>query len=169
MAPLTQWQPLARLASPPDGLLLSPERQIPTVGGAVFHAIKQTSQGFTGFGEAYFSLVDAGSVREWKRHTRMTLNLVVPVGRIAFLLARRDGERWSDFHYAVLGPASYSRLTVSPHWYMTFVGLGPAQSILMNVADLAHDPEEAERLPAGVGPQVPGIEQLMVGEGTVAI
>lgn len=166
MVPPISWLSLAETEAPPPGLILTPERQIPTAGGAVFHAIKQTSTGFTGFGEAYFSIVDAGLLRDWKRHLRMTLNLVVPVGRIAFLLAKRDGASWNSFHYAVLGPDNYARLTVSPLWFMTFAGLGPGPSILMNVADMVHDPDEAERLDAGAGPKMPGLEQLM-GRGPV--
>jgi dTDP-4-dehydrorhamnose 3,5-epimerase len=159
------WLSLAEAEAPP-GLMLTAERQIPTAGGAVFHAIKQTSAGFGGFGEAYFSMVDEGSLRDWKCHTRMTLNLVVPVGRIAFFLARRDGMSWSRFHYTVLGPKNYSRLTVSPGWFMTFAGLGPGSSVLMNVADMMHDPGEAERLDAGSGPKVPALDQLK-GMGAV--
>lgn len=166
MASPISWIPLAETEAPPPGLLLTAERQIPTAGGAVFHAIKHSSPGFTGFGEAYFSMIDAGSLRDWKRHSRMTLNLVVPVGRIAFLLAKRDGQSWGSFHYVVLGSASYARLTVSPHWFMTFAGLGPGPSVLMNVADMVHDPDEAERLDAGAGPKVPTLEQLM-GRGPV--
>src|SRR5690606_35757757 len=128
--PIT-WTPLAGIVALPPGLVLTPEKQIPTIGGAVFHAIKQTSTGFRGFGEAYFSIVDAGSFRDWKRHSRMTLNLVVPVGRVAFFLARRDGSSWNDCYYAVLGPDNYARLTVAPHWFMTFAGLGPGSSVLM--------------------------------------
>lgn len=161
------WTALTDASAMPTGLLLTPERQIPTMGGAVFHALKQTSAGFSGFGEAYFSIVDEGSVRDWKRHSRMTLNLVVPVGRIAFLLAERDGSSWKSFHYVVLGPDNYARLTVSPHWFMTFAGLGPGPSVLMNVADMVHDPDEAERLESNAGPKVPAFEKLL-GGGPVA-
>lgn len=168
MASHLTWSPLAGAAVMPSGLILTPERQIPTSGGAVFHALKQTSAGFKGFGEAYFSLVDSQTARDWKCHSRMTLNLVVPVGKVAFLLARRVGTSWVDYHYAVLGSENYARLTVSPGWFMTFVGLGPGQSLLMNLADIVHDPDEAERLEAGFGPRLPDTKQLTMGRGPIA-
>ena len=48
--------------------------------------MKETSAGYAGFGEAYFSQVDKGAIKAWKRHKKMTLNLLVPVGEIKFVL-----------------------------------------------------------------------------------
>ena len=58
---------------------------IGTLGGSVMHAMKESSTGYAGFGEAYFSQVDKGAIKAWKRHKKMTLNLVVPVGEIRFV------------------------------------------------------------------------------------
>ena len=59
---------------------------IDTPGGSVMHGMKETSAGYTGFGEAYFSQVIKGAIKAWKRHREMTLNLIVPVGTIRFVL-----------------------------------------------------------------------------------
>ena len=59
---------------------------IDTVGGNVMHAMKDSSVGYKGFGEAYFSQVEKGAIKAWKRHKKMILNLVVPVGKIKFVL-----------------------------------------------------------------------------------
>ena len=59
---------------------------IDTLGGSVMHAMKASSAGYTGFGEAYFSQVDQGAIKARKRHNKMTLNLAVPLGEIRFVL-----------------------------------------------------------------------------------
>ncbi len=60
-------------------------KRISVIGGDVLHALKCTDTGFQGFGEAYFSMAEAGAVKAWKLHRRMTLNLVVPVGEVRFV------------------------------------------------------------------------------------
>ena len=59
---------------------------IDTPGGSVMHAMKESSIGYSGFGEAYFSQVYKGAVKAWKRHKKMTLNLIVPEGEVRFVL-----------------------------------------------------------------------------------
>ena len=155
------WQILDPDGPFPDGLMLTPERQISSVGGAVYHAIRKSSQGFRDFGEAYFSLVDAGSAKDWKRHSRMTLNLVVPLGAVAFMLGRDlETSPAQGLYCAVLGTSHYFRLTVGPGWFMTFAGLGPHQSIVMNIADFEHDDAESVRLPPGAGPALPDLSEV---------
>lgn len=124
------------------GVLLTPLRQIPTAGGPIFHAMKAGEEGEVGFGEAYFSLIESGAIKGWKRHKRMTLNLVVPLGRIQFRIHDEDAEHCED---VMLGPAhEYARLTVPPGLWVAFGGLDARTSMLLNIADLRHDPEEAD-------------------------
>lgn len=127
-----------------EGVQLTSLAVIETEGGAVMHALKATDPGFMGFGEAYFSRVRPGAVRAWKRHTRMTMNLVVPVGHIRFVFAAgADGP----FLTHDLGPAAtYARLTVAPGIWFGFQGRGDADSTLLNLASIVHDRSEAETL-----------------------
>ena len=82
-----------------DGVYLTQLKDIGTNGGSVLHAMKKSDDGFRGFGEAYFSVVDYGIVRGWKRHREMTLNLVVPVGEIKFVLID-DGQSSENINLA---------------------------------------------------------------------
>lgn len=134
------------------GVSLTPLRRIPVAGGDVLHALKRDEPGFAGFGEAYFSMIDPGAIKGWKRHTRMQMNLVVPTGKIAFLIRdeRRDSATAGSVRQVVLGPASadtYMRLTVAPDLWMAFAGLDGQSSLLLNIASLPHDPQEAENRP----------------------
>lgn len=129
------------------GVLLTPLKIIPTPKGDVLHAMKTGDAGFAGFGEAYFSTVLPGMTKGWKRHSCMTLNLVVPVGRIRFVL---HDQQSGTFQAAVLSPESpetYHRLTVEPGLWMAFRGEAAQASVLMNLASLPHDSEEAENCP----------------------
>ena len=76
-----------------EGVFITPQNIIETPGGDVMHAMKEIDAGFYGFGEAYFSEVSFNSIKAWKRHKQMTLNLVVPVGKIKFVLFdNREGS-----------------------------------------------------------------------------
>ena len=132
-----------------EGVLITPLREIETPGGNVFHAMKAGESGYRGFGEAYFSTMQSGKIKPWKRHNRMTLNLVVPIGKIRFVLYddRANSPSKNSFAEVVLGnPGHYARLTVPPGLWMAFQGATEGTSWLLNVADLPHDPSEADRL-----------------------
>lgn len=125
-----------------DQILVTPLARIPTSGGDVMHAMKQTDIGFTGFGEAYFSWVTKGVVKGWKRHTRMTMNLVVPVGSVRFVFTTDESE---ITRAVLLGEEQYARISVPPGFWFGFQGLGVTQSLVLNIASIQHDPLEAER------------------------
>ena len=124
-------------------ILVTPLRRIPTIGGDVMHALKDSDEGFNGFGEVYFSWVEQGAIKAWKYHQNMTLNLVVPLGEISFVFHINDQE--NCFRTENIGEEQYVRLTVPPGIWFGFQGRGSGQSLLMNLADMAHDPDEVLR------------------------
>ena len=124
-------------------ILVTPLRRIPTIGGDVMHALKDSDDGFNGFGEVYFSWVEQGAIKAWKYHQHMTLNLVVPLGEISFVFHIKDQE--NCFRTENIGEEKYVRLTVPPGIWFGFQGRGSGQSLLMNLADIAHDPDEVLR------------------------
>ena len=128
-------------------VLVTPLLQIETVGGNVLHAMKQTDFGYKGFGEAYFSSVSSGAIKAWKRHTQMTMNIVVPLGQVRFVFyfANLDGE--NEFRVEEIGISRYMRLTVPPGIWFGFQGLHSLPSLVLNIASIPHDPNEYERLP----------------------
>ena len=128
-----------------DGVLVTPLKRIENSKGDIFHAMKASSEGFAGFGEAYFSTVHAGDIKGWKCHTRMTLNLVVPVGAVRFVIYDdQDGSTTKgQFFDITLSADNYARLTIAPGLWMAFQGIGEAQNMLLNMANIEHDPTEA--------------------------
>ncbi|MEO6962558.1 MAG: dTDP-4-dehydrorhamnose 3,5-epimerase family protein [Puia sp.] len=128
---------------------LTPLRIIPGDSGYVMHALKQQESSFQGFGEAYFSIVNKNSVKGWKKHRSMLLNLIVPSGAIRFVLY--DDRKESSQHRAIreitLSKENYQRLTVPPGVWMAFQGLSDDLNMLLNIASIPHDPDEADTLP----------------------
>ena len=122
-----------------DGVILTPLKQIYNPKGDIFHAMKKSDDGFYGFGEAYFSTINKNDIKAWKKHTRMTLNLIVPVGKIEFVVYN---ENTKDFFSVVLSQENYQRLTVQPNLWMAFRGIDE-NSMLLNLASIEHDPSEA--------------------------
>ena len=122
-----------------DGITITPLKQIHNQKGDVYHAMKKSDVGFIDFGEAYFSTIYKGNVKGWKKHTEMTLNLVVPVGSIEFVLYNETDK---EFYSVILSQQNYQRLTVSPGLWMAFRGLDE-NNMLLNLASIEHNPKEA--------------------------
>jgi dTDP-4-dehydrorhamnose 3,5-epimerase len=107
--------------------------------------MKETSTGYAGFGEAYFSQVDRGAIKAWKRHKKMTLNLVVPVGEIRFVLFDDREVSNTKFQEVIISKDNYCRLTVPPMIWMGLQGLSDAGSMLLNIANIEHNPYEVDK------------------------
>ena len=118
---------------------------IDTPGGNVMHAMKESSIGYSGFGEAYFSQVFKGAVKAWKRHKKMTLNLIVPEGEVRFVLFDDREILSTQFQEIIISKNNYCRLTIPPMIWMGFQGLSNGDSMLLNIADIEHDPNEVDR------------------------
>ena len=130
-----------------EGVLLTSLRVIDAPGGAVRHGLRAHDPGYVGFAEVYFSSIDYGVIKAWKRHRRVTLNIVVPKGKIMFVIYddRPDSSTRGAFEEIVLSDRkAYKRLTVPPGLWMAFEGLADGSSLLMNLIDEPHDPEEAD-------------------------
>ena len=127
-------------------ILVTPLRRIENAGGDVMHGMKQSDVGYTGFGEAYFSWVSAGAIKAWKRHTQMTMNVVVPVGQVRFVFRCVNADGIEEFRIEEIGVDRYARITVPPGIWFGFQGLHTPQSLLLNIANIPHDPNEVEGL-----------------------
>ena len=122
-----------------DGVILTPLKQIYHPKGDLFHGMKKSDNGYDGFGEAYFSTINKDDIKGWKTHKKMTLNLIVPVGKIKFVVYN---EETKEFFSVILSQNNYQRLTVGPNLWMAFQGVGE-YNMLLNLASIEHDPTEA--------------------------
>ena len=124
-------------------IIISPLKKINVKGGDVYHCLKASEESYKSFGEAYFSFVEPGTIKAWKKHSHMTLNLIVPIGKIEFVMF---DENHKDYQSEILSPQSYNRLTIPPNIWFGFKGISNSTSMLLNIADIEHDPEEVDRM-----------------------
>lgn len=114
--------------------------KIKTSGGDVLHGLKKNEDSFSGYGETYFSMIDYQSIKAWKMHLEMTLNLIVPVGKVRFVFC--DSVEDTSFRVEDIGEGNYSRLTIPPKIWFGFKGISKKTSLVVNIANLTHDDKE---------------------------
>lgn len=132
-----------------ENVILTGLKKIPTPKGMVFHGLKASENSYKGFGEAYFSSVAPNEIKGWKRHSRMTLNLIVIVGEIEFTIydTRPDSATHGHIQKVSLSRENYNRLTLPPNVWFAFKGILSPENILLDIINEEHCPEEAETLP----------------------
>jgi len=130
-----------------DDIVITPLKKIKTLGGDVMHIMKRSDIGYADFGEAYFSWISIGAIKAWKRHAQMTMNLVVPVGQVRFVFrCFNDTTGADEFRVEEIGAARYARITVPPSIWFGFQGLQSPKSLVLNLSNIEHNPNEIERL-----------------------
>ena len=125
-----------------DGVILTPLKKIHHPKGDIYHAMKKSDRGYNGFGEVYFSNINKNDIKGWKKHLQMTLNIIVPIGEIKFVVY---DIKTNEFFSEIISSSNYQRLTISPGLWVAFQGM-QNENILLNIASTEHDPSEAENL-----------------------
>jgi len=65
------------------------------------------------------------------------------VGQVKFVFCFDDTDA---FRAEEIGVDQYARITVPPGIWFGFQGLAAPQSLVLNIANIPHDPNEVERL-----------------------
>ena len=132
------------------GVVVIPLKQIEDERGAVLHMLRSDSPLSPRFGEIYFSIVNPGVVKAWKRHRAMTQHFAVPVGLIRLVLFddRTDSQSKGEIEEIILGRTDrYYLACIPPMIWYGFKGISEMPALLANCSDIPHDPNEAEQLP----------------------
>ena len=127
-----------------SGIIIKKLNKFHLEEGDVLHAMKFTENEFKGFKEAYFSTIKQNKLKAWKRHLRMTMNLLVPTGEVQFNFFNSEGKFIIN---PIIGDRNYSRITVPPMIWFGFKGLSSKTSFILNISNELHDPMEVERRP----------------------
>ena len=129
-----------------EGLVLTSQKIIRTEAGDVLHGLKKSEQNFYGFGEAYFSSINYGEIKGWKRHSEMVLNVIVPIGKIKFVVYddRLNSATFSKFQAITVSRENYLRLTLQPMLWFAFQGLSKSSNILLNIANIEHGSDKVD-------------------------
>ena len=119
-------------------------KQFKLEDGDVYHALKASESEYYGFKEAYFSTIKNNKIKAWKRHYKMTMNLIVPIGKVQFVFYDENKNLLKNL---MIGEENYSRITVPPMIWFGFKGVSLDTSYILNISNEIHDPLEVERKP----------------------
>lgn len=132
-----------------DGVIVTPLRIISDERGAVLHMLRNDAEGYSKFGECYFSEVVPGKVKAWKRHAIQTQNFAVPIGmmRVVIFDDRPGSPTRSQIMEVDLGrPEAYNRITIPPLLWYGFRCISKEIALLVNCADYPYEKAESETI-----------------------
>ena len=125
-----------------DKIKKIPIKRIHNPKGDIFPFLKKSDDFFQQFGEAYFSTVKKNEIKGWKKHTVMQLNITVISGEILFVIYHEINR---EFEECLLSRENYCKLIIPSGNWVAFKGLGN-DNVLLNIANIEHDPTEAINL-----------------------
>ena len=128
------------------GVRIVPLARFVDARGAVLRMRRADDPDFVSFGEVYFSLVHAGIVKAWRRHTRTTANMAVPVGTVRLVLidGRADSPTTGHVIERLIGEPDYCLVTIPPGVWSGFRAEGGGSALVANCLSEVHDPGEVE-------------------------
>ncbi|MBN1584952.1 dTDP-4-dehydrorhamnose 3,5-epimerase family protein [Candidatus Uhrbacteria bacterium] len=141
-----------------DGLKITPLKTVGDERGKVMRMLRSDDPHFTGFGEAYFSVINPGVTKGWKTHLRTVQNLAVPHGRITFILRDdRPGSPTAGQATKIVlsaeDPKLYRLLSVPPGVGYAWRNESDSPSVVANCqAPEPHDPTESVNAPLDENP-----------------
>lgn len=133
-----------------DGLIVTPLKIIKDERGAVMHMLRADSPLFKQFGEIYFSVVNPGVTKGWKRHKVMEQNFAVPMGNMKFIFVdkRENSPTKEAIQEITIGPENnYALIHVPAMIWYSFTATGTDTAMIANLASIPHDPSESETAP----------------------
>lgn len=127
-----------------DGIEINELKIIENKNGNILHFLKNNEKSYKGFGEVYISTIKSNSIKAWKKHKKMTCNFIVPKGKIKIVVFddRLDSISYNEIQEINLSIENYCRLTIPPNLWFGFSSLNSEDSLLINFADIMHDPNE---------------------------
>ena len=110
--------------------------------GAVLHMLRADAPHFQRFGEIYFSVVNPGAVKAWRRHRSAVMNLAVPVGDavIALFDDRSDSPACGMSMEVLAGQSNYCLITIPAGVWSGFMAVSDQPAVIANCATEPHDP-----------------------------
>tara|TARA_B100000073_G_scaffold348438_1_gene367288 strand:+ start:5020 stop:5469 length:450 start_codon:yes stop_codon:yes gene_type:complete len=130
-----------------DGVIVTPLKIIKHELGDILHGMKSSDNGFKRYGEAYFSKIKYGEIKGWNKHNSLVMNLIVPIGKVGFVIYddRKSSQTVGEYFALDISNKNYKRLTVPQNLWVAFCGIGKDENIILNIASEEHDRNEVEK------------------------
>lgn len=131
-----------------DGVVIKQLKKISDERGCVMHMLRSDDPLFGQFGEIYFSVVNPGIVKAWKKHKKMTQHFAVPKGEIRLVIYddRPGSESYGKIKVIDVGENNYCLVKIPPLVWYGFKGISSEPAMIANCTDLPHEPEETIKL-----------------------
>tara|TARA_B100001093_G_scaffold515289_1_gene591308 strand:- start:709 stop:1119 length:411 start_codon:yes stop_codon:yes gene_type:complete len=110
------------------------------INGNIFQGLKRNEVSYKRFGEIYFTYINYNKIKAWKYHSKMTLNLMVPLGEVRFVFIDKDHQILK----LDVSKKNYIRITVPPKIWFGFKGLARNTSLVVNLSNIMHDEKEVQ-------------------------
>jgi dTDP-4-dehydrorhamnose 3,5-epimerase len=129
-----------------EGIQIKPLKVFRDERGAVMHMMRFDDGVFVRFGEIYFSVVNSGVIKGWKKHLKMTQHFAVPQGDIKLVIYddRQSSTTKGEIQEIYLGQKNYQLVCIPPRVWYGFRAENNQPAMIANCSDLVHDPKEVE-------------------------
>lgn len=94
------------------------------------------------FKEVYCTWIKKNKIKGWKKHTKMTMNIKVIMGKVKFILSKD----MKSFKKIIISENDKFLLTISKNIFFAFQGLDKKNEIL-NFSNIKHSKKECINLP----------------------
>tara|TARA_Y100000741_G_C18252053_1_gene557623 strand:- start:968 stop:1387 length:420 start_codon:yes stop_codon:yes gene_type:complete len=92
--------------------------------------------------EVYFSCIKHGKIKAWKKHTKMTCNLSVPVGNLKLVIANFTKNNKVIYKEINVSEKNRKLIKIPPGNWFGFKGLSKKETKLLNIANKIHSKKE---------------------------
>lgn len=101
--------------------------------GMVLRAFRRKEEKIGKFGEVYLSWINKKSIKGWKMHKKMHMNLIVPIGLVKFVFYENN-----KFKEIIVGEKKYFRIYVPNKIFFAFQNLSKKKSLVINYSNIIH-------------------------------
>ena len=123
-----------------DGIILTPLKKIYHPKGEILKAITKSDTVFSEFGEAYFSVINQGDIKGWKKHTKNSSLLKTIFGEVQFTFYYKD-----NFYHINIKQTDNIIIQIPPNVWFSFKGISK-KNLLCNFMNKAHSDKEVENI-----------------------
>ena len=105
--------------------------------GNVLRAFRRKEEKIGKFGEVYLSWINKKTIKGWKMHKKMHMNLIVPIGLVKFVFYENN-----KFKEIIVGEKKYFRIYVPNQFFFAFQNLSKKKSLVINYANIIHQNDD---------------------------
>ena len=92
--------------------------------------------------EVYFSEINPKQIKAWKKHNKMTSNLIAVKGEIKIVVQKKD----KSFVTEIISKKNYKMISIPPNFWFGFQCISTEAGMLVNISNEEHDDLESDRL-----------------------